>query len=270
MSTKPENDWLVFLGSGGARIVIARQVRASGGIWFNLSETQFHVDPGPGALVRATASRHFLDPRRLSAILISHRHLDHSADVNVMIEAMTMGGTEKRGRLFAPTDALEGEDPVVLRYLREFLEEVIALREGGEYRLGAVRFTCPIRHRHRGEVYGFRFQTEQFAISYIADTAFFPELAEYYQADVVIFNVVRYKPSNLDHLHFPEVEELVNLMKPKLAIMTHFGMTMLKAKPWLLARELSQRTGCQVIAASDGLLVRLDKYKSDVSGTKVG
>jgi phosphoribosyl 1,2-cyclic phosphodiesterase len=270
LKVKLEDDHLIFLGSGGARIVIARQVRASGGIWFNLSGIQFHVDPGPGALVRVTSSRHRLDPTQLSAILLSHRHLDHSADVNVMIEAMTMGGTEKRGRLFAPAAALEGEDPVVLHYLRQFLEEVIVLKEGGEYELGSVRFTCPVRHRHRGEVYGFRFQTERLTISYIADTAFFPELAEYYQADVVIFNVVRFKPSNLDHLHFPEVEQLINLMKPKLSVMTHFGMTMIKAKPWLLARELSQRTGCAVIAASDGLLLKLDEYRFDGTKTKAG
>lgn len=262
MLQKSESDWLIFLGSGGARIVIARQVRASGGIWFNLNGIQFHLDPGPGALVRATSSRHQLDPTKLSAILISHRHLDHAADVNVMIEAMTMGGTEKRGRLYAPSDALEGEDPIVLRYLRQFLEEVVVLKEGEEYELGTVRFKCPVRHHHRGEVYGFRFQTNQLSISYIADTAFFPELAEYYKADVVIFNVVRYKPSDLDHLHFNEVEYLINRMKPKLSIMTHFGMTMIKAKPWILARELTQKTGCEVIAASDGLLLKLDKYES--------
>lgn len=263
MPEKLDSDQLIFLGSGGARIVIARQLRASGGIWFKLNGIQFHVDPGPGALVRATASRHRLDPTELSAIMLSHRHLDHAADVNVMIEAMTMGGTEKRGRLFAPTDALEGEDPIVLRYLRQYLEEVIPLREGGEFKLGPIKFICPVRHRHRGEVYGFKFQTAYLTISYIADTAFFPELAEHYQADIVIFNVVRYKPSDLDHLHFPEVERLITMMKPKLSIMTHFGMTMIKAKPWILARELTQKTGCEVIAASDGLLVKLEKYKQD-------
>lgn len=254
-------DRLIFLGSGGARIVIARQVRASGGIWCILNNVQFLIDPGPGALVRATQSRHRLNPTRLSAILLSHRHLDHSADVNVMIEAMTMGGTEKRGRLFAPADALGGEDPVVLRYLRGFLEEVVVLKEGGDYQIATVKFTCPVRHRHRGEVYGFRFQTGSLTLSYIADTAYFPELADYYRADVVIFNVVRFKPSDLDHLHLPEVEELIKRMKPKLAILTHFGMTMLKAKPWLVARELSERIGTEVIAASDGMAVALDKYR---------
>lgn len=260
-NSKPDS--LIFLGSGGARIVIARQVRASGGIWFTLENTQFLVDPGPGALVRATGSRHKLHPTELSGLLLSHCHLDHSADVNVMVEAMTMGGTEPRGKLFAPGEALEGENAVVFKYLRKFLLEVVVLEEGGIYELGPVRFSCPVRHRHRGEVYGFRFDTGRVTVSYIADTAYFPELADHYRADVVIYNVVRYTASQLDHLHFPEVAELIRTMKPKLAIMTHFGMTMLRAKPWKLARELTERTGCEVLAASDGMRVELSKYRRE-------
>jgi len=241
---------------------VARQVRASGGLWFSLAGTQFLVDPGPGALVRATGSRHRLDPARLEAILLSHRHLDHAADVNAMIEAMTLGGTELRGTLFAPADALAGDDPVVLRYLRSYLQAVVTLVEGGRYELGGLTFTCPVRHRHRGEVYGFRIESRDLSVSYVADTAFFPELADAYRADVVLFNVVRFKPSTLDHLHAPEVEELIRAMKPKLSILTHFGMTMLKARPWVVARSMSEATGCEVIAATDGQQIDLGPYRS--------
>jgi ribonuclease BN (tRNA processing enzyme) len=287
-------DRMVILGSGGARIVVARQLRASGGIWFSLAGTQFLLDPGPGALVRMTGSRHRLDPTKLAGILLSHRHLDHSGDVNNMIEAMTMGGTEPRGALFAPSDALGGDDPVVLKYVRPFLERIVTLEEGGSYRLGSVGFTCPVRHEHRGEVYGFRFEvgrsqksevrmqkaevrtgegvstdsTEDsdwqgvgLTLSYVADTKYFPELAELYRADVVIMNVVRPKPSQLDHLSAPDAEELVKAMRPKLTILGHFGMRMLAAKPWVVAREMSERTGCKVVAASDGMLLDLEPFK---------
>jgi ribonuclease BN (tRNA processing enzyme) len=316
------SDRIVILGSGGARIVVAKQLRASGGIWFSLAGTRFLLDPGPGSLVRMTGSRHRLDPTRLSGILLSHRHLDHSGDVNNMIEAMTMGGTEPRGVLFAPSDALGGDDPVVLKYVRPFLERVVTLAEGGSYELGSVRFTCPVRHQHRGEVYGFRFQigrsqkaegrvqkaegrsgsTADYAdsqdrneaakarktgnsedaaaacqnpgppelpnpeaeltLSYIADTRCFPELAEHYRADVVIMNVVRPTPSDLDHLSAPDAEELVKAMRPKLSVLGHFGMRMLAAKPWVIAREMSERTGYKVVAASDGMLVDLEEYKT--------
>ena len=246
---------MVILGSGGARIVVARQIRASGGLWFCLDGTEFIVDPGPGALVRMTGSRHHLDPTHLSGILLSHRHLDHAGGVNNVVEGMTMGGTEPRGILMAPHDALEGNDPVVLRYLRPFLDEVVTLSEGGCYRLGGITVRTPVRHKHRGEVFGFRFESSDLAVSYIADTAYFPELAEHYRADVLVLNVVRLEPSRLDHLHIPDAERLVQEIKPRLAVLTHFGLTVIRAKPWKVAREMAERTGVQVVAASDGKLV---------------
>ena len=88
---------LRFLGTGGARFVVARQIRASGGIWMRFGETQIHLDPGPGALVRALSALPPCEPRQLDAIVLSHKHLDHSGDVNVMIEAMTSGGFRRRG-----------------------------------------------------------------------------------------------------------------------------------------------------------------------------
>lgn len=289
MTAKSEGDRLVMLGSGGARIVVAKQMRASGGVWFSLAGTRFLVDPGPGALVRMTGSRHRLSPTKLAGILLSHRHLDHSGDVNNMVEAMTMGGTEPRGSLFAPADALEGDDPVVFKYLRSFLERVVTLEAGGTYELNGVRFSCPVRHQHRGEVYGFRFEvkgqrvsiTSQgdptagrgdslLTVSYVADTKYFPELADCYRADVVVMNVVRPTWSELDHLSAPEAEELVRAMRPRLTVLSHFGMKMLAAKPWVLAREISQRTGCQVIAASDGMLIDLDEVKVASPKSEVG
>jgi hypothetical protein len=44
-----------------------------------------------------------------------------------------------------------------------------------------------------------------------------------------------------------------------LAVLTHFGMTMLRAKPWELAAQLQQSLGVKVIAARDGMKLDLDK-----------
>jgi L-ascorbate metabolism protein UlaG (beta-lactamase superfamily) len=98
-------------------------------------------------------------------------------------------------------------------------------------------------------------------VSYVADTRYFLELAEHYRADVVIMNVVRLLPSDLDHLHVHDAEELVKAIRPRLTVLSHFGMKMLAAKPWIIAREMSERTGCQVVAATDGMLIDLEQYK---------
>jgi phosphoribosyl 1,2-cyclic phosphodiesterase len=251
-------DQLIFLGSGGARVVVFHQVRASGGIWMALAGVNLIIDPGPGSLVRICSSRHKLNPQKLDAVLLSHRHLDHSADVNVLIEAMTESGLKRRGWLFAPQDALEG-DPVVFRYLRGFLDEVVLLRAGGRYRIRELEFSSPVRHLHRGETYGFLFAIKGFRIAYIADTKYFPELAEHYKADLVIFNVVRLEPSELDHLSVPDVKQLLLDIRPRIGIITHFGMGLIRAHPWEIAERLSQETGVKVVAARDGMRLSLDE-----------
>lgn len=246
-------NFIVFLGTGGARIVVAKQLRATGGMWFSINNTNFLVDPGPGSLVRITSSKHHLDPTKLDAIILSHKHLDHSGDINAMIEAMTMGGTNKHGKLFCPKDALEGEERVILPYLKSFVEEIIILEEGGKYSLNGVKFATPIKQHHPGDVFGFVFNTDKLKISYIVDTKYFPDLANIYKADIMIFNVIRLKPTELEHLSIEDVKTIIQKVKPKTAILTHFGMTVLRAKPWELAETLTQETGISVIAARDGM-----------------
>ncbi|MCK4352856.1 MBL fold metallo-hydrolase [candidate division WOR-3 bacterium] len=249
-------DGIIFLGTAGARITVFRQIRASGGIWIEFDETKILVDPGPGSLVRCLKSKAKLDPTKLDGIILSHRHLDHSADINVVIEAMTQGGFKPRGTIFAPQDALD-EDPVILKYIRNYVKKIEILREGGKYNLKNIKLETPIKHIHSAETYGINFRGKNHTISYIADTRYFDTLANYYKGDVLIINVVRLKPSNLDHLCLDDARRIIIENKPKLAILTHFGMTMIKARPWELAQKLSDELGIQVKAASDGMKIDL-------------
>src|ERR1700692_4295419 len=96
-----------FLGTGGARFVVGPPIRGAGGVGVCFCDergtqiTQIHVDPGPGALVRALSALPPCEPLELDAIALSHKHLDHAGDVNAMIEAMTQGGWRRRGALLA-------------------------------------------------------------------------------------------------------------------------------------------------------------------------
>lgn len=258
-----DNNFIKFLGTAGARIVVSRQARASGGLWYCLDETNFLVDPGPGSLVRCISSRPRLDPTRLKGIILTHKHLDHSGDINIMIEAMTEGGFNKHGKLFIPSDAL-GEDGVIFKYLQGFVDEMVILKEGGEYRLDTITFSTPLRHIHSVETYGLHIKYSGGTISQVTDTRFFPELTKYYRGDVLILNIVRYEPEgsvkrDLDHLKFADAEKIISEVKPKVAVLTHFGMTMLRAKPWELAAQLQQSLGVKVVAARDGMKLDLDK-----------
>src|SRR4030043_1333651 len=89
-------DFIKFLGTAGARFVVTTQLRASGGIWVSIDNTNILIDPGPGSLVKILNSKPKLNPASLDAIYISHRHIDHCNDASILIEAMPQGGKKKR------------------------------------------------------------------------------------------------------------------------------------------------------------------------------
>ncbi len=244
-------DTITFLGTAGARFMVISQILASGGLWLNLSGTEILVDPGPGCIVQSTKRK--LKADKLSAIILSHRHLDHSADVNIMVEAMTQGGFKRHGWLFAPADALETE-PVIFSYLKTYLDGVEVLQEGKSYSVGNISFATPIRHIHPVETYGMIFKTTNHTFSYISDSRYFDGLCTSYRGELLIINVVRHEGDPpFDHLSVPDAEHIITELKPKVAILTHFGMTMWRAKPWEVAQRLSQETGVRVLAARDGM-----------------
>jgi len=115
--------------------MIISQLLASGGLWFNFDGTQILMDPGPGCIVQVNKRK--LNPQELSAIIVSHRHLDHSADLNVMTEAMTDGGFRKHGIIFTPRDAIES-DSILHSYLRKSIEGIEYLEAGKTWSVGNV------------------------------------------------------------------------------------------------------------------------------------
>jgi phosphoribosyl 1,2-cyclic phosphodiesterase len=252
------NNKIKFLGTAGARFVVMKQLRASGGIWINLDGTSVLIDPGPGSLLKCLSSKPKLNPAHLDGLILTHRHLDHSNDINVMIEAMTDGGFKKRGVVFAPQDALE-DDPVILKYIREDVERIEILREGGNYKLGTISFSTPIKHVHGVETYGLNIMGKNVSISLITDTEYFEGLETYYKGDIQIINVVRYEEKEgIPHLSLKDAEKIISSTKPRTSVLTHFGMTMLRARPWEIAERLSKKLGVKVVAARDGMELDLE------------
>ncbi len=262
MMTSKSRNYIKFLGTAGARFVVAKQLRASGGIWLSMDGTNLLIDPGPGSLVRCFSSKPILDPTTLSGIVLSHRHLDHSADINVMMEAMTLGGREKKGIVLAPADAVSGNDPIMLRYVRSYVNKVEILKEKGKYMIGNIGIEAPLRHKHGGETYGLILhgktrKGKSRTIAYITDTEYFPAICKKYPADIVVISAMTYEQRPFQHLCVDDVKEIVKKIKPRLTILTHFGMSMLKAKPKKVAKELSLELKRKVIAAEDAMRVDL-------------
>ncbi len=269
------------MGTAGTRFVVSKQIRASGGIWLFLNGIHLHLDPGPGALVKSIQSH--LNPQDLSAIILSHRHLDHSNDVNIMIEAMTNGGTNRKGTLFCPQDALDN-DPVIFEYIQDYVGTIEILQEGTRYRIGKVgassklacsksaryridevapmslEFDVPARNIHGNvQAYGIRFFSSEGTIGYIGDTRFFEGLINAYQGvELLIVNTVTENPMpGVDHLCVEDAITLIKGVSPKLAILTHFGMSMIDAQPEIMAEKIAQATQIHTVASMDGMNVQI-------------
>jgi phosphoribosyl 1,2-cyclic phosphodiesterase len=245
-----------FLGTGGARFVVAKQIRASGGFWIRFGETQVHVDPGPGALVRALNQIPPQRPAELDAIVLSHKHLDHAGDVNAMIEAMAQGGWKRRGAVFAPADAW-ATDSILLPYARKFVPRHVVLEErGGPWMINDVEVRASIRHVHPVDTHGLHFTYAGKTVSYLPCTRFFDGLIPDYAAhkpDVLIINVLRYRDDlDVDHMTFDDAKRVIAEVRPGVAIMSHFGTRMLEREPRRLAYEMEDELGVKVYAAYDG------------------
>lgn len=259
-----DKDELRFLGTAGARFVMITQFRSSAGAILSLNGTNVLIDPGPGTLVRFAASKPKFNPGKLHAIVLSHKHLDHSNDVNVMIEAMTDGGFKHRGVLLCPQDALSnGGDAVVLDHYKGLLERIEVMEEGGRYHIGTLEISTPKRHIHGVEAYGLNIKARsanKTRISFITDTLYFEGLENYYDGEVLVLNVAMYKTrEGVDHLCVEDATKIIAANRPKVAILTHFGMTMLKNKPWEIAQRMCDETGVKVIAARDGMKFNLNE-----------
>ncbi len=248
-------DKIAFIGTGGARFTMITQMRSTGGLWISIGDTKLYFDPGPGALL--WSRRRGINLEKLDGIILSHKHLDHSGDINVMIEAMTHGGRRKRGKVFAPQDALNG-DPVILKYLREFPEKIEVLKENSRYKIGDITFETgkKMYHDKEGKIenYGIKINYKKEIISFITDTKFREDIIASYKGDIVILNVLlpESKP-HIFHLSVEDVYNIIDIIRPKKVILTHFGTTLITQNPIKIAQEISNKTKIEVISAYDGM-----------------
>ncbi len=259
MDVPPANT-LKLLGTAGARFVVSTQLRHSGGLVWTLAGATIWVDPGPGALVRALSSRPKVDPSRIDALVVTHRHLDHCGDATAVVEAMTKGGFSRRGALYGPRDALDAE-PVVFRHAQPFVARRAILAAGVRHEIAAgVVLETPLAHDHGVETYGYRLSAPGFTAGHVVDTYWMDELpAAYAGVDLLVVNTTRERGRDRRYLHLgvDDAETLVREIRPKLAVLTHFGMQLVRARPDRIALGISERTGVPTVAARDGWLLDL-------------
>lgn len=247
---------LIFLGTGGGRFSAINQRRMTGGFRIdNLGGKNYHIDPGPGALVRTY--QFGLDPRNIDGIFVSHAHTDHYNDAEILIEAMTRGMTQNYGHIMGSKSVISGFEkwgPCISSY-HQSKSKIWELEDGDiRYFDNCLIKATPTTH---GDPVGIGFQMEykDFKLSYTSDTSYFPELADAHEgADILIASVLRPGGKAIKgHLCSTGFIDLINEVRPKLAIMTHLGLKMISNNPIGEAKRITKLTGVKTLAAFDGM-----------------
>ena len=254
---------IIFLGTGGDKSVIGRQIRGSGGLIIQTNNLQFHLDPGPGALVKA--KEFGINLRANTALLVSHNHLGHCNDINAVIDAMTLSGLDKRGVLIANHTVINGHEnmsPALTNYHKNCLEKIISLNPGQKVGIEDIEIHATSAQHTDPNTIGFRIVTPNFILGYTSDTSYHKELVQSFEnTDILIINTVLPGDQKSDsQLNKESTIKLIEKIKPRLVIIQHFGFEMLKADPLMEARDIQRRTNVQTIAAKDGLVITPSSY----------
>ena len=254
---------IIFLGTGGDSYVVGKQVRASGGIILQIDDDQFHIDPGPGALVMAKETG--VNLRANTALFVSHNHINHCNDINAVIDAMTYGGFDKKGVLVANNTVINGSEhytPYLQKYYRDFLERFIVLEAGKRVGINDVEIEAIKAKHSEPNAIGFKFITPDYTLAYTGDTMYSIEnVSQYENANVLILNVPYLKKDEgRNNLCKEDAINIIKKVNPRLAIITHFGINFLKSDPMYEVRDIQKETNCQVIAAKDGMIVNPVSY----------
>lgn len=258
---------LVFLGTGGGRFATILQTRATGGLYLYSDSTRLHIDPGPGALIRMKECG--IDPTKTSAIIVTHNHPDHYNDAEILIEAMTHGCKKKKGMFAASESVLNGFQslgPSVSKYHSSKPLKTELLKPGMEFELDNLKIRATRTAHSDATAFGLRMESHDGVLSLTGDTALKEELFEDHKgATVLILSVTRPLNSRIPyHLSTEDAAELAKAIRPKLAILTHFGAKFVSSNPDVQANWVEQKSGVRTISAWDGMTVTLKSSECSV------
>jgi len=127
-------------------------------------------------------------------------------------------------------------------------------------KVGSIEVTAtPTKHREEKGI-GFVFRGSK-TLGYAGDGEYFAGMERHFEGcDYLILNVLRPRSANWPgHMNTTQAKELISKVRPKLVIIQHFGMLMVKAGPEKEAKWIEEQTGVRTIAATDGMNIDPEK-----------
>ncbi len=223
---------LIFIGVGGGRMVTERQYAPfyTGGFRIHTEGLKFHIDPGPGAVLRS--SQLGIKVEDTDVLIVSHNHMDHANDANIIGEAMNGFGLKKEGVFITSKNTLEdpSRNNMIIPYIRNLFKAVYIPKPDEEFSVEhkGLSFSMKTTRIDHPEPtgWGFILNIEGKRIGYTSDTLYYEGLGEPFKGvDILLANMTKIKPSVWGkHLSvYPDMEKLLEEARPKRFIMYHIG-----------------------------------------------
>ncbi|MBY9005859.1 MAG: hypothetical protein KGD63_03790 [Candidatus Lokiarchaeota archaeon] len=263
-----KKDELIILGSGGGRHHVRTQYRATGGLLFKFNNTQAHIDPGPGAIVRL--NQYNEDPTKTELFIATHLHLDHTGDMGAIIESSRESLYDKNKKFFKKGTLITTSDtlPVISKYHLNMLENIIEFKAGNCLRFKNAKIIGTKVMHSNNEGFGIRFNFDSYSIAYSSDTTIFDGFAKQFNGvNILILNLLR--PDSVSCKRHLATDQVLPYLKkidpiPNAIILNHFGVYMdspLSKKNYIPSQveKIKKFTNIEkIIAAEDGLRLKID------------
>ena len=264
------NDELVILGSGGGRHHIRTQYRATGGILYKFNETQAHIDPGPGAIVRI--NQYNEDPTKTELFIVTHMHIDHFNDLCAIIEASREQLHDRNYNYFKKGTLITTEEVLtfVPKYHQSMLKRIIPFTQGDKIDFKGVEILGTKTVHSKVEGFGIIIKLEDYSIAFTSDTKVFDGFSEQFSSvDIMVLNLLR--PDSIHcrrHVCTDEVIPYLNKITPPLKglLITHFGSYMdspFSPKNYIPSQiaKLREETNIKtIVAAEDGSKIKISDF----------
>jgi len=208
-----------------------------------------------------------VDWPNLDAIWISHFHMDHVGGLGPLFagtkHAPEIRDREKPLKVFGPKGferLFDGISSVRDYKLREqpFPVNITEVDESQRFEIVPGVEAVALKTPHTAESHAIRVSDGAVSIMYSADTGFDEEIAKFAESvDLMILecSFVRDKPSQ-KHLVLSEAIQLINIAKPRRAILTHLYPEWDDVD---FVREVERLSPiCDVVQAEDGLTIEVN------------
>lgn len=236
---------IIFLGTAGNLGVITKFGELSGGIILNHKDIQLHLDPGIGALLNSR--KYGVNLRENTAVLVSSSHLNRCSELNAVISAMTHDGLDPQGVLI-----INQNNKILLEKYKNCVEKVLIAGDNKKFGIEEIIIT-PLKTTYQNRI-GYKIEVDNVIISYTGDTNYSDEVVDQYlRSNVLIINTANSFNTDGEGLSSGDIVKILKKIKPDLAILTHYGKTVLYNNPLYEARDIQRQSGVSVLAAKEGM-----------------